>query len=105
MSSNFRKFFKESTLYLGGLVLNRLVSFLLLPIYTNVFDKTQNGIITIAYAFLGFMVIILPYGTDAALLNFYTGNDRERKNYFSSAYLLVLISNLLILGLAFLARN
>jgi len=105
MSGNFRKFFKESTLYLGGLVLNRLVSFLLLPIYTNVFDKTQNGIITIAYAFLGFMVIILPYGTDAALLNFYTGNDRDRKNYFSSAYLLVLISNLLILGLAFLARN
>ncbi len=86
-------------------MLTRLVSFLLLPVYTNVFDQTQNGIITLAYALIGFLTIILPYGTDAALLNFYLKDEQERKNYFTNAYFMVLCSNLIILGLVFLAKN
>ncbi len=86
-------------------MLTRIVSFLLLPIYTNVFDQTQNGIIALAYAFLGFMMIILPYGTDAALLNFYLKDEKERKSYFTNAYFMVLCSNLVILGLIFLVRG
>lgn len=105
MTKKFKKFFKESALYLCGLMLTRMVTFLLLPIYTNVFDRTQNGIVMLAYAFLGFMMIILPYGTDTALLNFYLKDDRERKNYFTNAYGLVLCSNLIILGLAYLAKD
>jgi O-antigen/teichoic acid export membrane protein len=86
-------------------MLTRIVSFLLLPVYTNVFNQTQNGIITLAYALIGFLAIILPYGTDAALLNFYLKDEDERKSYFTNAYLMVLCSNLVILGLIFLVRG
>jgi len=105
LATSFGKFFRESALYLIGLMLTRIVSFLLLPVYTNVFNQTQNGIITLAYALIGFLAIILPYGTDAALLNFYLKDEDERKSYFTNAYLMVLCSNLVILGLIFLARG
>jgi len=105
MTEKFGKFCKESALYLFGLMLTRMVSFLLLPVYTNVFDQTQNGIITLAYALIGFLTIILPYGTDAALLNFYLKDEGERKSFFTNAYFMVLCSNLVILGLIFLAKS
>jgi O-antigen/teichoic acid export membrane protein len=103
--SPFRSFFKESAIYLFGLVLSRSISFLLLPIYTNVFDQTQNGIITLAYAFLGFMIVILPYGTDAALLNFYIRDKSERQSVFTNAYLMVFFSNVLLLMLLYLFKT
>ena len=61
---------KQSIIYGFGHVLARLVTFLLLPIYTHTFDQGEYGILSLAYAFIGFALIIYKYGMDTALMKY-----------------------------------
>lgn len=77
----------QTLIYGSGHILVRSVSFLLLPLYTNVFTTYDYGVISLAYAFMGFMGVVLKYGLDAALMKWYVqtgGEDRAR--YLTTAY-------------------
>ena len=61
---------KESLIYGTGHVLARLVTFLLLPIYTHVFTPEEYGVISLAYAFIGIALMVYRYGMDTALMKY-----------------------------------
>ena len=61
---------KESLIYGFGHVVSRLITFLLLPIYTHTFSPKEYGTISLAYAFMGFALVIYKYGMDTALMKF-----------------------------------
>ena len=61
---------KESLIYGFGHVMARMVTFLLLPLYTHYFSPDQYGIISLSYAFIGFALIIYRYGMDTALMKY-----------------------------------
>ena len=46
---------KESLIYGFGHVVSRLITFLLLPIYTHTFSPKEYGTISLAYAFMGLL--------------------------------------------------
>lgn len=84
----------QSLIYGAGHVLARLVTFLLLPLYTNVFSPADYGVVSLAYTFLGFMNVILHYGLDAALMKHYVpADDAGRKTYLTSAYASFLVTS------------
>jgi len=86
----------QTVIYGTGHILSRLVTFLLLPLYTNIFDAAEYGVISLAYTFMGFMGVILHYGLDAALLKRYVQADQaERPRYLTTAYCSFLITSLL----------
>jgi len=105
MYNQIKNLIKESTIYVIGLVMVRSIGFFLLPIYTNVFTRSDYGIISLAYAFMGFMVVILPFGSDAALLNFYVKNKEKRYHYLSSTYLMLSVSTFIFFITAFSFRS
>ena len=61
---------KQSLIYGVGHMLARLITFLLLPLYTHSFSQEENGAISLAYAFIGFALILYRYGMDTALMKF-----------------------------------
>lgn len=78
---------KQSLIYGIGTILTRLVTFLLLPIYTNVFAPEQYGVVSLAYAFTGFVIVFYRYGMDTALLNFYiVAEGDNKKKYFTTIF-------------------
>ena len=77
----------NTLIYGAGHILARIVTFLLLPLYTNVFNPNDYGVISLAYAFMGFMSVVLHYGLDAALLKRYVQSDvSEKTGYLTSAW-------------------
>ena len=83
---------KESLIYGTGHVLARLITFLLLPIYTHVFSPEEYGVISLAYAFMGFSLMLYRYGMDTALMKYsvqLNGNDKIA--HISSIYILLRI--------------
>ena len=75
---------KQSLVYGIGHVLARMITFLLLPLYTNKFTQEEYGAISLAYAFMGFALIVYRYGMDTALMKFSVqtkGKERERKQH------------------------
>ena len=97
---------KQSLIYGLGHVAVRGATFLLLPLYTNIFTPEEYGIISLAYMFLGFMNIILHYGLDASLLKHYVpANKQERKAITTNAYTSIFITNLAFIILLILLQH
>ena len=69
--------FWSSTIVFGcGFLFIRAVSFLLLPIHTNILDPNSLGYIFIFITFLAFMNALYSFGMDSALLKFYNKNNK-----------------------------
>jgi O-antigen/teichoic acid export membrane protein len=78
---------KQSLIYGIGTILTRLVTFLLLPLYTNVFTPEEYGILSLAFAFTGFVMIAYRYGMDSALMKYYIDAEgRGKKTYFTTIF-------------------
>lgn len=78
---------KQSLIYGIGTILTRVVTFLLLPLYTNVFTTEEYGIVSLAYAFTGFVMIAYRYGMDSALMKYYIDAEgKNKKTYFTTIF-------------------
>ncbi len=85
----------QTLIYGLGHVLARSVTFLLLPLYTNLFTPADYGVLSLAYAFMGFMIVVLHYGMDAALMKRYIqAEGLDRAGYFSTAWVSLLITGI-----------
>ena len=91
---SLKTFGRQSLIYGFGHILARLVTFLLLPFYTNIFSTEEYGVISLAYAFIGFASILFHYGMDTALMKFYiTENKEEKLSIFSTIWILQLCTS------------
>ena len=97
---------KESLIYGTGHVLARLITFLLLPIYTHVFSPEEYGVISLAYAFMGFSMMFYRYGMDTALMKYSVQLKINNKSaYISSIYILQFFSSIIFSAILFLMRD
>jgi len=87
---------KQSLIYGIGTILTRVVTFLLLPLYTNVFTTEEYGIVSLAYAFIGFVMIAYRYGMDSALMKYYIDAEgQDQKTYFTTIFSIQTLTSLL----------
>ncbi len=97
---------KESLIYGFGHVFSRLITFLLLPIYTHTFSPKEYGTISLAFAFIGFALVIYRYGMDTALMKFSVqSEDSEKRSYISSIYILQFCTSLIFSVILYLLKD
>lgn len=93
---SIRKLAKETVIYGGSTVLNKVLNLILVaPYLTRVFEDDQGeyGIHGLMYAFAGFLLVILTYGMETAFFRF--GNEQQnRAKAFSTAAISLLVSTL-----------
>ncbi len=65
------RFFRHSSVYAFGNVLNRLGAFVLLPVYTNYLTVSQYGAIELFYTIAAVVSSLLSIGIAHATLRFY----------------------------------
>ena len=86
---------RQSLIYGVGHVLSRIVTFLLLPLYTHLFTPDEYGVISLAYAFMGMALIFYRYGMDSALLKYAIAfKDESRIVYLSTIYTMQVITTI-----------
>ncbi len=71
----FSVFWKTTFIYGIGFIGLRMISFLLLPLYTNILTPSEAGIIFIIYTVLAFLNTLYSRGMDAALFKFYNQDN------------------------------
>ena len=76
-------FWKTTFLYGLGFIGLRMISFLLVPIYTQLLSPSDTGIIFIVYTILAFLNTLYSRGMDAALFKFY--NKENSKTIISTS--------------------
>ena len=71
-------FWKTTAIYGIGFICLRAISFLLLPLYTNLLSRHDVGWVFIIYTILAFLNVLYTHGMNASLFKFFhSSNDKE----------------------------
>lgn len=97
----FKKLAGQTAIYGLPSILGRTLGYLLVPIYTRVFDKSDYGTIILLYSYVSFLLVILTYGMETAFFRF--SQTKENKNIaFSTAFISLIITTLIFAFLSIL---
>ncbi|MBC2838268.1 lipopolysaccharide biosynthesis protein [Robiginitalea sp. SC105] len=100
----FRKLFRQTFIYGLATVLPRMLSFLLVPLYTEVMPPGGYGELTIIFTFFAIFNVILAYGMETAFFRFYS-KEPEKERVLSTSLLSILGSTVLFFLLGALMRE
>lgn len=102
--SLYKKLFQQTAIYGLATVFPRMISFFLVPLYTNLLPKEAYGQVTIIFSYLIFFNVLLAYGMETAFFRFY--NKEERKHdVVETAMVSLFWSSLLFLAFGLLLRH
>ncbi|TFG76177.1 MAG: polysaccharide biosynthesis protein, partial [Flavobacteriales bacterium] len=99
-----KKLFKQTAIYGLATVLPRMLSFLLLPLYTGVLATAGYGEISIIFAWFAIFNVLLAYGMETAFFRFYNGNF-DKENVVSTSLMSLLFTTILFFIVALAAKN
>jgi len=102
--STFKKLFQQTFLYGLATVLPRMLSFLLVPLYTEILPTEEYGEISVIFAYFVLFNVILAYGMETAFFRFYNKKENKSEVLSTSGWSLV-VSSLVFFFLAFFAKN
>ncbi|MBC6997510.1 oligosaccharide flippase family protein [Cytophaga sp. FL35] len=94
-----KKLFKQTAIYGLATVLPRMMSFLLLPLYTGVLATSGYGEVSIIFAWFAIFNVILAYGMETAFFRFYHSKEHKIK-VVTTSLLSIVGSTLLFVVLA-----
>ncbi|MCW5514614.1 lipopolysaccharide biosynthesis protein [Muriicola sp. Z0-33] len=99
-----KKLFKQTFIYGLATVLPRMLSFLLLPLYTRVMAPELYGEVTIIFAWFAIFNVFLAYGMETAFFRFYNKSD-NKEGVVATSLLSILTSTAFFFVLAFMFYN
>lgn len=103
MSSQIKKIFSDTVIYTFGSVFNRLLPFLLLPLYTLYFKPAEYGVFSLVYSFWFFVSVFYLYGMETSFQKFFieAKSAVEKKSIYSSTLILILLTSIIFSSVIF----
>jgi O-antigen/teichoic acid export membrane protein len=89
--SAIRKLAGQTAVYGIPLILGRILSYLLVPLYTRVFDPGLYGTVSVFYSYSAFLLVVLSYGMETAFFR-YSQHNENRDRVYSTGMLSILIT-------------
>jgi O-antigen/teichoic acid export membrane protein len=104
--SIFKSLFKQTVIYGLATVLPRMVSFILVPLFTDekYLNPQEFGQITLYFSYMILMNIVLSYGMETAFFKFYN-SETDKNKVTHTATLSIFFSTMFFLFVALLYRN
>lgn len=101
--THIKKLFSQSFYYGIGLILNRSLGTLLLPLYTLYFSTADLGMYSIIYAIWLFINVIYILGLETSFLKFFiaSDNDKLKSETYSSIIVSVTVTSLFFSAIIF----
>lgn len=104
MSSPLAKLFGQTAMYGLPSIVGRLLNYLLVPLYTAIFAKPADyGVLSDLYAYVAFLVVLLPLGMETAYFRFIQQQD-DTERVFNSSFVPVVLVNALFFLLLYLTN-
>lgn len=90
MESPIKKLLSQTAIYGFTVILGRALNFLLVPLYVYVFEAPKDyGVVSILYAWVAFLVVLLPLGLETAFFKFFSDNPEKKQQIFQNSFLSV----------------
>ena len=87
---------EQTAIYGIPSVLGRVLTYLLIPLYTYVFHSPEYGTVSVFYAYTSFLMVILTYGMETTFFRF-NEQEKEKEKVFSTGVISLIISSVIFL--------
>jgi O-antigen/teichoic acid export membrane protein len=88
-----KKLAGESAIYGVSTVLGRLINYLLVPLYTAIFEPESFGVYSVLYAYAAFLQIVFTSGMETAYFR-YSSKAEDEKDVFNQIFTLIFITSI-----------
>ncbi len=102
--SLFKKLFKHTFIYGLATVLPRMLSFILVPLYTRVMPPGSYGEVTLIFTWFAIFNVFLAYGMETAFFRFFN-RESDKERVISTSLISILVSTVLFIFLASLFQE
>lgn len=101
MGSETKRILKHSTIYAISNLLSKLIGFVMMPVYTAVLSKQENGVISLMELTKIALMIIVGMGLGGAFLRFYSEDKSEKaqETVISTSVIFITFFGLLVAGI------
>jgi O-antigen/teichoic acid export membrane protein len=100
-----KKLAGQTAIYGLSSILGRLLNYLLVPLYTLVFTKSEYGIVSEFYAYAAFLVVFLTFGLETTFFRFVNKSRNPEKTFDEVFSLLLTINGIFLLLVLFFAQR
>lgn len=100
----YKNLFKQTAIYGLATVLPRMLSFLLVGLYTGILPTAEYGEVSILLSWMVFFNVILSYGMETAFFRFYN-SESDKQNVIATTTISVFWSSIFFLFGALIFRN
>ena len=95
MSNPIKKLLGQTAMYGLPSIIGRLLNFLLVPLYTEVFAKPSHyGVVSELYAWVAFLVVMLTFGMETSYFRFLQVKE-DKTQVFQNSFLTVIGVNVI----------
>jgi len=91
-----RKLLNHTFIYGLATVLPRMMSFVLVPLYTDVLDVKVYGVMSVVFSWIVLFNVVLAFGMETAFFRFYHKEKNNPRVVSTSAYALLIVSALFL---------
>ncbi|MFD2563608.1 oligosaccharide flippase family protein [Aquimarina rubra] len=100
----FQKLFKQTFIYGMATVLPRMLSFLLVPLYTDQLPTEEYGKVSIIFSYFVLFNVLLAYGMETAFFRFFN-KESDKEKVVSTSAISIAISSLIFVAIALLLKE
>ncbi len=100
----YKSLFKQTAIYGLATVLPRMLSFLLVRLYTGILPTAEYGEVSIVLSWMVFFNVFLSYGMETAFFRFYN-TEKDKQNVIATTTITLFWSSIFFLFVALIFRN
>lgn len=97
--SSLKKLASDTALYGISSILGRVLNYLLVPVYTAVFQAGEYGVVAEVYAYVAFLNVVYTYGMETAYFRFSSRQKENEQQVFNTSFSSILFTSIFLSGL------
>jgi O-antigen/teichoic acid export membrane protein len=106
MSNPIRKLLGQTAVYGLSSIVGRLLNYLLVPLYTEVFAHPSHyGVVSELYAWVAFLIVFLTFGMETAFFRFLQDHEDKDKVFLNGFLTVIGVNLLFFFGLLYFNQN
>ncbi|WBA41612.1 oligosaccharide flippase family protein [Hymenobacter canadensis] len=94
-----KKLASQTAVYGISSIVGRVLTYLLVPVYTARFAAADYGIVTGLYAYVSFLNVVFTYGLETTFFRFANRAGADRQELYDRVLSLLLVSSVVLAGL------
>lgn len=102
--SQIKQLAGQTAIYGLSSIVGRVISYLLVPLYTRVFLPSEYGTVNEMYAYVSLLIVVLTYGFETGFFRFTSKEENKEKVYSTSLISLLTTSLFFIIGAILFAQ-